>query len=451
MRRAIVLLLIGACASNPGTGGDSGAGGNPGTGGNPLDGGSMSDVGGDLPDASVDATTACILHGSAVGLYLDGQSAGQVIPADQARARIRLVSPYTTWLRLYSSLGGHAEAACFAKNEFGRKIALTAWLGRDAAANEREILALIAAANMGCVDIAIVGSETLLRQDQTPAALIALLRRVKAAVPTAVQVATGDVYDRLTAEVIAAEDVVLAHVYPFWENVPARYALASLHARYVETKARAAGKTVIVAETGWPSAGRADATPENAATYLVQFTSWARAGGVGYFYFSAFDEAWKTNEGAVGPHWGYLTSGGAEKPGADRTLERCETTDDVWSGTALVGGTGAPGIVLTSVPPLGSSLPLEGRVEHVRPSDHRIAVYIFVGGGWWTKPTTQTPASPIWPDGTFQIPVATGGSDAQATEIRSYLIPAGMAPPLLTGAATLPATLAPYPSAQASR
>ncbi len=177
------------------------------------------------------------------------------------------------------------------------------------------------------------------------------MRRVKNAVPAAVQVATADVYNRLTDDVMAAEDVVLAHIYPFWENIPPTYALAMLHSRYQALKAHVAPKPVVVAETGWPSGGRPDATPENAATYLVQLASWSRALGVPTFVFSGFDEMWKTNEGAVGPFWGYFTSAGALKPGMERALIGCESSPDVWSGTAVVGGPGTAAIVFTSVPP----------------------------------------------------------------------------------------------------
>ncbi|MEO5766881.1 MAG: hypothetical protein ABIS92_00895, partial [Polyangia bacterium] len=140
------------------------------------------------------------------------------------------------------------------------------------------------------------------------------------------------------------------------------------------------------------------------------------------------------------------------KPGMERALIRCDTSPDVWSGTQLIGGAGTPAILFTNVPPRGATAALEGRVEHVRPAEQQVAVYILVGGVWWSKPTTQTPSTRIWPDGTFQVTVVTGGDDAQATELRAYLLPAGTPPPLATGAsAELPPSLTGYPVAQASR
>ena len=184
---------------------------------------------------------------------------------------------------------------------------------------------------------------------------------------------------------------------------------------------------------------------------LVQLASWSRALDVPTFVFSGFDEMWKTNEGAVGPFWGYFTSAGGLKPGMERALIQCESSPDTWSGNTVVGGAGTAAIVLTSVPPRGSTAALQGRVEHVRPADNRVAAYILVDGGWWSKPTADMTASTIWPDGTFQIAVATGGNDTQAAEIRAFLLPATMAPPVAAGDAALSAALSQFPTARATR
>lgn len=392
----------------------------------------------------------CLAHGLAAGLYLDGQAAGSPISEAQARGRLQLIAPYTRWVRFYSALGGHGEAACIAKKELGLEVALGAWLARDAAANDRELAALIEAAKRGCVDIAIIGSEVLLRRDLTASALIAHLRRVKAAVPAGVRVGVADTYTDITPEIIAASDVVLAHIYPFWEYAPLAYGVAQMDDRYRAMKAKAGNKPVIVAETGWPSAGRGDATPEAAAHNLAAFMGWARANDVPYFYFAAFDEKWKTEAG-VGPHWGVFSSDGKMKPGFDRAF-RCEfPIDDPNAGKALVGGEGTPAIQLVKVPPIGSMALLEGRVRHVRPVDHRVVVYIQVAGRWWVKPTAEAAATRILPDGTWQVAVATGGQDAQAPAIRAYLLPADIRPPPAAGLVTLPATLAAYPMAEALR
>jgi hypothetical protein len=97
-----------------------------------------------------------------------------------------------------------------------------------------------------------------------------------------------------------------------------------------------------------------------------------------------------------------------------------------------------PAIEFSSVPNLGSFEDLAGRVSNVTFSDYRVAVYIKVGGSWWTKPTFVDPLSTIEEDGTWRTDITTGGSDEVATEIVAYLVPAGFDPVDTAGAAALP-------------
>ena len=93
------------------------------------------------------------------------------------------------------------------------------------------------------------------------------------------------------------------------------------------------------------------------------------------------------------------------------------------------------------VPAKGSSADLSGKVEGVNPKMYGVAVYIRVGGGWWTKPTFAAPVIPIALDGTWNCPYATGGNDTSATAIRAYLIPIGYNPPAAKGDSSLPSDL----------
>ncbi|MBI1814656.1 MAG: hypothetical protein HYR72_06745 [Deltaproteobacteria bacterium] len=98
-------------------------------------------------------------------------------------------------------------------------------------------------------------------------------------------------------------------------------------------------------------------------------------------------------------------------------------------------------IEFTSVPAYGSFLNLKGIVRHVDPEKLRVAVYIRVNGGWWTKPYWDSPATSISPDGSFSVDITTGGHDEQATDIAAFLIPVDYYPPGLRGDVQLPAEL----------
>ena len=377
---------------------------------------------------------------------------GSVIDEAQLRARMQIVAPYTGWVRTFGCTGG-LETAGRVAHELGLPIAVGAWLGCDSAANEREIACLIQVAQAGYVDLAIVGSEVLLRGDLSEAQLLAYMQRVKAAVP-ALPVSTAEVYSVLLARpaVIAASDIVLANYYPYWEGIDVHYAVASLHAQHQRVVAAAAGKLVVVSETGWPSCGetirRAVPSLANAASYALNFVSWARANAVPYFYFEAFDERWKARyEGPQGACWGMWDADGVPQARDGSDLRRRVRPGQL-ERPCRARGPGMPAIVFTAVPPYGSFDILVGQVWHVDPFAHLVAVYIQVRGGWWTKPFFNTPLTPIQLDGYWTCDITTGGVDQEATAIAAFLLPGGYTPPLMSGGATLPPALDQHAVAQ---
>jgi exo-beta-1,3-glucanase (GH17 family) len=388
-----------------------------------------------------------VLNGIDFSPYIDGQdpNSGSPISEEQLRTRLDIVEPYTQWIRTFGSGNGLEKAGMIA-HEMGLKTAIGAWLGKDLTSNENEISNLIDAAKAGDVDIAIVGSEVLLRGDLSESQLVEYINRVKNEVP-AIQVTTADVYGEFLSHpaVVNTVDVVFVNYYPYWENIGVNHAVASIHGWHQLLTAKTGGKPVIVSETGWPSCGdrRGDAvpSPENASFYFLNFVSWARANNVSYFYFEAFDENWKAAyEGPQGACWGIWDKNGQLKTNMQEVFDGKVITDN-WSGTAIPGGPGNATIELTFVPPYGSSLDLKGQVWHVRSADNRVVVYIKVGSGWWIKPYWDSPLTIIWPDGSWTCDITTGGNDPNATAIAAYLIPNNYIPPSMSGGSTLPAEL----------
>ncbi len=277
------------------------------------------------------------LSGVDLGPFVGGPdpTMGARVSETRLRELIGVIAPHVEWIRTYGSGAGLENAGRIGR-EFGLKTALGAWLDSHAPSNETEIAALIANAQQGDVDIAIVGSETLQRGDLTPAQLIAYIDRVKAAVPEGVRVATADTFHQLMThpDVVAAGDVVLVNYYPFFDGVPIGSALRVLHGWHQQLQEVAGQKEIIVSETGWPDCGSgpggATPTAENSAFYFLNFVSWARANAVKYFYFEAFDEIWKarisTREGCFGLWDGTLQL----KPGMERVLNG-ETIPDNWT------------------------------------------------------------------------------------------------------------------------
>jgi GPH family glycoside/pentoside/hexuronide:cation symporter len=258
------------------------------------------------------------VHGLCFSPYVGAQAPGSLVDEAQIRTRLGIIRPYTRWVRSFSCTDGHERTPRIA-HELGLKTLVGAWLGTDREINEREIAGAIEVARAGHADILAVGNEVLLREDMPEDELLAYIERVKRAVP-GVPVGYVDAYYLFERHprVTAACDVVLTNCYPFWEGCPREQAIAYMQSMYRRTVDVAAGKKVIISETGWPHTGSAfhGAVPsvEGAMRYFVDTYRWARQDGVEVFYFEAFDEAWKVGaEGDVGAYWGLWDKDGQPK------------------------------------------------------------------------------------------------------------------------------------------
>jgi len=249
------------------------------------------------------------MHGICFSAYEEGQSAGNQITEKQIRRRMKIIKPYTKWVRSFSCTDGNELIPIIAK-EFGIKTLVGAWLGKDDTINNKEISGLIQLAKNGYVDIAAIGNEVMYRGDLSEEALLAHMRQFKAVVPK-LPMGYVDAYYEFAKrpKITEACDIVLANCYPYWEGCSLEYALIYMKDMFNRVVKAANGKKVIITETGWPSQGLGlhGALPshENAIKYFINTQEWANADAVDMFYFSCFDESWKAGiEGDVGAYWG---------------------------------------------------------------------------------------------------------------------------------------------------
>ena len=92
--------------------------------------------------------------------------------AEQIRADLKILSPYTHAIRTYSSTGGGELVPAIAA-EFGLKVTLGIWIDKNEARNEREIQSAIALARRySNINAIVVGNETTLRAEKTVDELI---------------------------------------------------------------------------------------------------------------------------------------------------------------------------------------------------------------------------------------------------------------------------------------
>ena len=250
------------------------------------------------------------MHGLCFSLYEDGQQPGDIISEEQVRRRMKIIAPYTKWVRSFSCTEGNEFIPKIAR-EMGIKTLVGAWLGDDSEVNEKEIAGLIQLANDGFVDIVAVGNEVMYRKDLSEDELLVFIAKVKKEIPSHIPVGYVDAYYEFTIKprITAACDVILSNCYPFWEGCPSDYSLNHMKQMYHQALDAAQGKKVIITETGWPSHGESlkESHPsrENALKYFINAQLWSKQNNIDIFYFSSFDESWKTGpEGEVGAHWG---------------------------------------------------------------------------------------------------------------------------------------------------
>jgi GPH family glycoside/pentoside/hexuronide:cation symporter len=251
------------------------------------------------------------INGLCFSPYIEGQDAGDILSEEQIRRRMKVISPYTKWVRSFSCTDGN-EFIPETAHSASKKALVGAWISADKERNEKEIEALIKLAKNGFVDIAAVGNEVLLRGDISEEELINYINRVKEAlsglnIPVGYVDTYYEYYNR--PNLVNATDVILANCYPFWEGLAIENSLTHLRQMYAITKSIAKGKKIIIAETGWPSQGEmiddAQPTQLNAMKYFIQTQEWATLEGVEMFHFSSFDESWKVSvEGELGARWG---------------------------------------------------------------------------------------------------------------------------------------------------
>ena len=228
--------------------------------------------------------------------------------AEQIRADLKILSPYTQAIRTYSSTGGGELVPAIAA-EFGLKVTLGIWIDKNEARNEREIQAGIALARRySNINAIVVGNETTLRAEKSIDELVRLIQRVKRQSP--VPVTTGEIWTVWIEhpELASAVDFIAAHILPYWDGFTTSQAVDKTIEFYDKLRRAHPGKRIVIAEFGWPSAGynMRDADPGRIeqASVLREFVSRAEAYGIDYNIIEAFDQPWKTAEGGVGMYWG---------------------------------------------------------------------------------------------------------------------------------------------------
>ncbi|MEO7072877.1 MAG: glycosyl hydrolase family 17 protein, partial [Rhodanobacter sp.] len=259
-------------------------------------------------------------------------------PSDEEIDRdLKLVARYSDRVRTYSMLE-NPQIARLAERE-GLKVMAGAWIDRRLDNNQAELDTLVAQARRypGTITRVIVGNEVLLRGDLSPQQLMVYLDRARATLHQSVSTAEPWHIWEEYPELVQHVDFITVHLFPYWNGINRRDALADTLARYHHLQQLYPAKPIVIGEIGWPSNGDRFqyATPSvsNEAIFLRQWFNVAKRDHIDYYVMEAFDQPWKENlgEGRTGAYWGMFN--------ADRQLKfpftGPVTEDTSWPWKAL--------------------------------------------------------------------------------------------------------------------
>lgn len=282
-----------------------------------------------LPGNVTGGEAARPFQGLCYGPFRQGQAPGGTYPSEaEIREDIDTMESLATVIRTYGN-----ESILYRIPEFCNDAGLDcipgAWIGGNAAADWQQVsnLVTIADEEYPTTRMLIVGSETL-QFNRTPKTnLINYILYVQT--NTTHDVGTAEIWNIWTnpahSDLVAAVDFIGMHCHPYWDGVAASNAAAHVANCYALVTNLYPGKPVIVAETGFPSAGdpRGNAIPSSANQehFLTTFDGLARSNGMDYLLFEAFDEPWKSGEsGGVGTNWGIMDASREPKASLEHIL-----------------------------------------------------------------------------------------------------------------------------------
>lgn len=275
------------------------------------------------------------------GPYTAPLSPGAELDEKQVRQQLAELAKNFDSIRLFSC-NDDVKIIYEIARELDISVVGTAWI--DGETTETQVYSqldkLAKLCNDGYVSIASVGSEVLERGQRTPEKMLEYIVYLKGKLTVQVPVTYMDTQrffmskDNVALNALNAEcDVILFSHYPifgvnygkggvceryFGGDVIA-YGLAELREVYEKVQANNPEKLCIIAETGWATNGNPNGiaypNDENSVKYWTAVQNWATSENVEVYWFSVFDEAWKSPSGGIEAHWGIYYG--------DSTMKEC--------------------------------------------------------------------------------------------------------------------------------
>lgn len=244
---------------------------------------------------------------------------------------IAVLSQLTNTIRLYGTDCNQTQMVIHAirqlKLDKTVKIWLGVWQDKNATTNARQLRQMwdiLDEYKSEPFKGLIVANEIIFREEMTTESLGNLLTEVRTnltAKGISLPVATSDLGDKLTPELARVSDDIMGNIHPFFAGVKAQDAAnwtLSFWTNKASSFMKADKSKNIIAEIGWPTQGgtscgdaKITSCPDKgsvagineANTLLQDWVCPALNDGTNYFWFSAFDEPWKSSFNEPGKDW----------------------------------------------------------------------------------------------------------------------------------------------------
>ncbi|MDR1339841.1 MAG: T9SS type A sorting domain-containing protein [Prevotellaceae bacterium] len=252
------------------------------------------------------------LFGVNVSLALGGEPWGHALSEDETAARISPVVPIAKWVRTFGTVGNGLPYINKIAKSKGLRTMIGVYITGDMSGNNAEqLLGLRKILQTGpAPDLIAVGNETI--GTVSPAVIaecIDSVRRILKDFNLILPVGSADIGGASWSSLVMNKlDFVGVNLYPgTWDNVPETEMLNVLKQSYSNELERFKSRCVLLTETGTPYAGAPykplntnyTQTPSTrkAAEYLKGASEWSKENSIPLFYFEAYDEPVKSQNG----------------------------------------------------------------------------------------------------------------------------------------------------------
>ena len=249
--------------------------------------------------------------GLSTSLALNDENFGYSLSKEMARTRLEPVAKLTKWIRTYGTLNnGLSYINQIAKSEFNLRTMIGVHITNDATENNAQIQGLRQILDAGpAPDLIAVGNECSLSgvHPEVLAANIDVVREVLKSKSLVIPVGSVDVAGApWSMSVLSKLDFVGCNIFTgTWDATPQNQMLAQMKQSYANEVAKYQPKMVILTETGTPYSGGSyvvngatlSPSTSKANSYLSGFLEWIQRENIPSFYFEAYDEPVKSQNG----------------------------------------------------------------------------------------------------------------------------------------------------------